>query len=61
MSWRPGPEPWPPSGSARPMSKTPAPPHPCTSNRMRLNEDGLAAGVAVHVGVVLHNLSGGPT
>ncbi len=29
---------------------------PLHSNRMRLNEDGLAAGVAVHVGVAMHNL-----
>ena len=26
------------------------------SNRMRMNEDGLAAGVAVHVGLALHHL-----
>jgi hippurate hydrolase len=31
---------------------------PLHSNRMRLNEDGLAAGVAVHVGVAIHNLGG---
>lgn len=31
---------------------------PLHSNRMRMNEDGLAAGVAVHVGVVMHNLGG---
>ena len=29
---------------------------PLHSNRMRLNEDGLASGVAVHVGVAMHNL-----
>ncbi len=32
---------------------------PLHSNRMRLNEDGLAAGVAVHVGVAMHNLGNG--
>jgi len=32
---------------------------PLHSNRMRLNEDGLAAGVAVHVGVALNNLGDG--
>lgn len=29
---------------------------PLHSNRMRMNEDGLPAGVAVHVGVAMHNL-----
>lgn len=31
---------------------------PLHSNRMRMGEDGLAAGVAVHVGVAMHNLGG---
>lgn len=31
---------------------------PLHSNRMRLNEDGLAAGVAVHVGIAMLNLGG---
>lgn len=31
---------------------------PLHSNRMRLNEDGLAAGVAINVGVAFHNLGG---
>jgi len=31
---------------------------PLHSNRMRLNESGMAAGVAVHVGVAMHNLGG---
>ncbi len=31
---------------------------PLHSNRMRMNEDGLASGVAVHVGVAMHNLGG---
>ncbi len=31
---------------------------PLHSNRMRLNEDGLSSGVAVHVGVAMHNLGG---
>jgi hippurate hydrolase len=29
---------------------------PLHSNRMRMNEDGLAPGVAVHIGVAMHNL-----
>jgi len=31
---------------------------PLHSNRMRMNEDGLTSGVAVHVGVAMHNLGG---
>ena len=31
---------------------------PCHSNRMLLNEDGMAAGIALHAGVALRVLGG---
>jgi amidohydrolase len=39
----------------------PATAAPLHSNRMRLDEDGLTAGVAIHVGIVTHHLAGAPT